>query len=34
MLFFSASAKGLCCLPTLQGTKSTSHDEIHPKQRK
>ena len=28
MLFFGASAKGFCCLPTLQVTKNISHDEI------
>ena len=28
MLFFSASAKGFRYLPTLQGTKNISHDEI------
>ena len=28
MLFFGASAKGFRCLPTLQGTKNTCHDEI------
>jgi len=33
-LFFGSIAKGLRCLPTLQGTKSISHDKIHPKQRK
>ena len=28
MLFFHDSAKGFRCLPTLQRTKNTSHDEI------
>ena len=28
MLFFGASAKGFRCLPTLQGRKNISHDEI------
>ena len=28
MLFFGASTKGFHCLPTLQGTKNISHDEI------
>jgi hypothetical protein len=28
MLFFGAGAKGFRCLPTLQGMKNISHDEI------
>ena len=34
MLFFGASAKGFRCLPMLQRTKNTSHDEIRLKQEK
>ena len=34
MLFFGASTKGLHRLITLQETKSISHNEIQPKQRK
>ena len=34
MLFFGASAKGLRYLPTLQGMKSISHDQIRLKQEK
>lgn len=32
MLFFGANTKGFCCLPTLQGTKNISHNEIRLKQ--
>ena len=34
MLFFGTNAKGFRCLPTLQGTKSISHNEIRLKQEK